>query len=156
MKKAETKLAELINKAKTDLANLTFEEAQVIFKAGHRPTEFNSPPDYLLRWYAQYRAADELKDIDAINERVNKGKSESPDQDENYREPLSIDTTKTVKIQLSWGGDGDGFKLEYSNDNELISGVYYWEDWGVYQEVSLSDEEADKVAAFYYIEALNY
>lgn len=123
MKKSnEKKLAELLKKAQENVNALTFEEAQIIFKAGNRPTQFSSPPEYLLRWYAEHRAQDELNDIDKINERVNKGESESADQDEYYREPLSIETTKTIKIQLSWGGDGDGFKLEYTDDNELIGG----------------------------------
>lgn len=32
-----------------------------------------------------------------------------------------------------------------------MSGVYYWADWGVYQEVRLSEEELDSVDSVYSI-----
>lgn len=86
---------------------------------------------------------EELKRIQKLSQ-----KSE-PWEDEDHREPLSVDTTKEVKILLSWGGPEDGFKLRFSNDDELLGGVYYRADWGEYKESDLTDEEADEVFNYY-------
>ena len=65
-----------------------------------------------------------------------------------YREPLSIDKTEEIKILLSWGGGEDGYKLRFK-DNDLISGVYYYADWGVYEEVDLNEDELNLIFDFY-------
>lgn len=91
---------------------------------------------------------DELKDIVAIQEAMNTNKIESQNDSESYREPLEISLTKEIKILLSWGGPADGFKLQYK-DNELTGGVYFWQDWGTYDEAELTDEEAETVRDFY-------
>lgn len=64
-------------------------------------------------------------------------------------EPLTIDREILIHIQLSTGGPGDGFKLRYSTDAELIGGVYYFADWYDYAERILSYEEAERVAEAY-------
>lgn len=69
-------------------------------------------------------------------------------ESEEYREPLSLDVTIEVKILLSCGGPGDGFKLRFSN-GELLGGVYYMADWGEYKEENLLSDEAQKVYDFY-------
>ena len=71
------------------------------------------------------------------------------EDNENNREPLSIDTTIIKKILLSWGGGSDGFKLYFSKDKELLSGVYFMADWGEYEENELTAEEAEEVFNFY-------
>ena len=86
---------------------------------------------------------EEIKRIDTLS------LLDGPQESEEYREPLSIDIIKEVKILLSWGGGEDGFKLRFTKENELIDGVYYLADWGEYEEIKLSDEEADKVFNFY-------
>lgn len=68
---------------------------------------------------------------------------------EEYREPLSIDVIKEVKILLSWGGGEDGFKLRFVSGNELLGGVYYMADWGEYEEIELGDDEAQMIYDFY-------
>ena len=73
---------------------------------------------------------------------------EEPEEKDEYREPLSIDVTKEVKILLSWGGGEDGFKLRFK-DNDLLGGVYYMANWGEYEEVEMTEEEADKIQDFY-------
>jgi len=74
---------------------------------------------------------------------------EEPYNDEGYREPLCIDTRIEKDIVLSTGGPADGFKLIFSVDKELLSGVYYRADWGEYSESSLSEDEAEMVYHFY-------
>lgn len=78
-------------------------------------------------------------------------KLDEPQSHEEYREPLSVDVIKEVKILLSWGGPEDGFKLRFDNENNLINGVYYEANWGEYQEVELTEEELDTVDNFYYV-----
>ncbi len=99
-----------------------------------------------LKKYAQYRKEREFLRINKLNGIEDSEERENSDEN---REPLSFDIEKVVKIQLSWGGDGDGYKLTFDKENNLISGVYYWEDWGVYEEINLSDEEVDEVYSLY-------
>jgi len=70
------------------------------------------------------------------------------ENNENYREPLSIEREEVFKILLSWGGGEDGFKLVFKDD-ELLSGVYYCADWGQYEEVELNEEELSLIYDFY-------
>lgn len=74
---------------------------------------------------------------------------ENPEESEEYRSPLSIDKTIEVKILLSWGGPEDGFKLTFSEEKELLYGVYYRATWGEYKETPLLEEEAQMVFDFY-------
>jgi hypothetical protein len=85
----------------------------------------------------------EIERIKALN------KLENPTDSDEYREPLSIEVFKEVKILLSWGGPEDGYKLTFDKDNELIYGVYYRADWGQYEEVSLNEEELQIVYDHY-------
>ena len=75
----------------------------------------------------------------------------SPYEHEEYWEPLSMTREILVEIQLSTGGDADGFKLVFDENYNVMKGVYYWADWGVYEEVSLSDEELEAVDNLYYV-----
>lgn len=68
---------------------------------------------------------------------------------EDYREPLGMDVIKEVNILLSWGGSSDGYKLKFNSDNELMSGVYWYSDWGTYSEKTLTDEQLDIVTEIY-------
>lgn len=98
----------------------------------------------------------EIERIDNINKKERGDKSNfdedvSPyerENDEEYREPLSIEKEEVFKILLSWGGGEDGFKLVFKN-KEILRGVYYCADWGEYQEVELNEEELGKVFNFY-------
>ena len=87
---------------------------------------------------------EELKNIREINAK----NLEEKETDENYRDPLEITLNKEILISLSWGGPADGFKLKYRQD-ELIGGIYYWQDWGTYDESDLTIDEAREVEDFY-------
>lgn len=106
--------------------------------------------DQDLREYALYRKNGEIEGIkDLLSDiRVSDGVI-SPDEHDEYREPLAFSKEIVIDIQLSTGGDADGFKLSFNETYELISGVYYWADWGVYEEIKLSYEELDSVDALY-------
>lgn len=88
-----------------------------------------------------------MKDLEALQ------KLDDPQADENYRDPLCIDTHVIKKILLSTGGPEDGFKLTFDivdgKQLELSYGVYYRADWGEYQESTLSESEAQTVYDFY-------
>lgn len=90
----------------------------------------------------------ELKTIAEIKKDLSKNKVESQEQHEDYREPLEITKREEIKIGLSWGGPADGFKLTYYK-GELQSGVYYWQDWGTYDEIDISIQEAEEIEDFY-------
>jgi len=92
----------------------------------------------------------EIKNIKIIQSAENEDDEDYQKEDDGlYREPLSIDKTTTIKILLSWGGGEDGYKLTFSNDKELLRGVYYMADWGEYVEVELSEEELNLIYDFY-------
>jgi|SRR5690606_217564 len=107
-------------------------------KAGYTQNE--------LREYAFYRKEKEMERLQNLN---NIEDTEEREESEENREPLSFEIEKTIKILLSWGGDSDGYKLTFDKENELISGVYFWSDWGVYEEVELSEEELNSVYDLY-------
>jgi len=86
--------------------------------------------------------SEELKTIKKLS------KLDEPQDHEDYREPLSFDTTMEIKVLLSWGGPEDGYKLRY-REGELVGGVYYKADWGEYEEIELTDQEAETIADFY-------
>lgn len=98
-----------------------------------------------LKEYARYRKNKDIKNIQSI---LSEQKIESPEDHEEYREPLSFSKQTVIHILLSTGGDADGYKLTFDEDT-LISGVYYWADWGVYEEVGLTDEETEIVDRLY-------
>ena len=70
-------------------------------------------------------------------------------EQEQFREPLIIEKNITIIVLLSWGGGEDGYKLVFSKDKELLRGVYYKANWGVYNEVELNEEELDLIYNIY-------
>lgn len=103
-----------------------------------------------LKEYALYRKNDEIEDIKKLfqDQSVVNGEKSVEEHNE-YREPLAFSKEAVIDIQLSTGGDADGFKLSFNEQNELMDGVYYWADWGVYEEVRLSNEELELVDTLY-------
>lgn len=102
-----------------------------------------------LREYALFRKQQEMKDINKVKrESIKKEIKEHED----YREPLAIDIEKIVSVCLSTGGDGDGFKFYFESGEDMpYKAFYYWEDWGCYEEIRLTDDERDLVADYYNI-----
>ena len=70
------------------------------------------------------------------------------EDNENFREPLSIENTTEIKVLLSWGGGEDGYKLRFE-DGDLLSGVYYMANWGTYNEMELNEEELNLIYEVY-------
>lgn len=93
-------------------------------------------------------AQEELKDLANLQEEANKN-DKAVDEIEGYREPLSMDTSIEVNILLSWGGPSDGYKLIFDKNQELISGVYWYADWGTYAETKLTDKQLQLVFNVY-------
>ena len=100
----------------------------------------------------RFVVASRIAEINNI-EKIRKWQSKHPDaevsENENYREPLSIDKKLEINILLSWGGPSDGFKLLFDDERELVSGVYWYADWGTYDEAQLDKEEMELVYDFY-------
>lgn len=117
----------------------------------------NSPEE--IESYAFKRAMQRLEEIREAEEKREKiedddelaeiEREQKLEELEEENEPLAIDWKYTLTIELSTGGDADGFILELDKNKEVISGKYYWADWGKYQEIDLEGDEADKVADFY-------
>ena len=105
--------------------------------------------DHEQRLYAEYRRAELMANVRQVIK-------DQPDgeytEDDNYRDPLAIMAEHSIKIELSTGGDADGVKLFFDYEYCLDRGVYYWADWGVYQEVEMTDDEARELLNFYCIE----
>ena len=70
-------------------------------------------------------------------------------EDEENRNPLEIQTEIKKRILLSWGGGSDGFDLYFSEEKELLRGIYFMADWGEYEESELNEKEAEMVFDFY-------
>lgn len=100
--------------------------------------------------YAYWRKCRELESVKRIlkDSKVESGEI-SPEELEDYREPLALSRNILVNVELSTGGDADGFKLTFSEEKELLCGVYYWADWGVYEEVNLQNSELDLIDQLY-------
>lgn len=94
---------------------------------------------------------DIIKEIDEIQEWRNKEENQEKDlsENENFRDPLWVDSYIVKKILLSTGGPEDGFKLTFNQEKELLYGVYYRADWGTYEESNLSKDEAQLIYDFY-------
>ena len=90
----------------------------------------------------------EIKNIKELDKK-NTEENESIQENENFRQPLSIDTNIIKKILLSWGGGEDGYKLTFSKEKELLRGVYYMADWGQYEEVELNEDELNLIYEVY-------
>src|SRR5947208_845131 len=64
----------------------------------------------------------------------------SDEQRESLREEfttdvLSVEPLRALKITLSWGGPSDGYRLLFDTDDEqALSGVYWYADWFTYAE----------------------
>jgi len=64
-------------------------------------------------------------------------------------EPLSLRRLTEITLPLSWGGPGDGFKLYLNEAGKVESGLYYWEDWGTYEQEGLQEKEWRQVANYF-------
>ncbi len=62
---------------------------------------------------------------------------------------LCLNVLTEVEIQLSTGGDADGFKIWFNSSKEAVRGVFYWADWGQYAEQPLTEEELNKIIDFF-------
>ncbi len=93
-----------------------------------------------------------MEEIAASRKWTEENDDKMPEDNENHREPLCIDTQIVKKIVLSTGGPEDGVKLFFDTmdgKKELSYGVYYRADWREYEESTLSDDEAQTVFDFY-------
>lgn len=124
------------------------------------PTEKSNYTKNDLVNYANYRKKKEFESIEKVENKLSQNnidvidKGDEPIERESleeYREPLEITENKIFNILLSTGGDSDGFKIEIQNEGDVVGGVYYWANWGVYEEVILTQEEAQRVAEYYSI-----
>jgi len=98
------------------------------------------------RIYAIQRADEAIQEVKRILRERENGK----DLEEiEAREPLAIEKRRRLIIELSTGGDADGFILDFDESGELIEGAYYWADWGQYEEIPLRYKEAEEVIDAY-------
>lgn len=121
-------------------------------KYQERPTIKSNYTKEDLKNYAKYRKSQEIKTIkNVLNDSKVLNGDIATDEHEEYREALALSREIVIDIQLSTGGDADGFKLTFNEHKELQSGVYYWADWGVYEEIILLDDEIELVDSLYMV-----
>jgi len=113
-----------------------------------RPTLKEKYTTAELREYASWRKDQELAALRRVLEHDRRSGNVT-EAHKDYRNPLGIEIRTELVIQLSWGGDGDGYKLLFDRSGDVLSGLYFWEDWFVYEEVPLSRAELDSVCAAY-------
>jgi hypothetical protein len=99
------------------------------------------------RRYAVQRLKEEVERLKKAKEEIERGRD--IEEIEEVRQPLAISAGYQLTIELSCGGDADGFILYYNENKELEGGVYYWADWGQYEEIDLWNEEAELVEMVY-------
>lgn len=100
--------------------------------------------------YAFYRKRKEIEDAKMLfGDKDIKEGHKSVWEHEDYREPLSIAKQIVAEVLLSTGGDADGFKFTFDDEKNLLYGVYFWSDWGAYEEVALSDNELELIDRLY-------
>lgn len=97
--------------------------------------------------HARRQLREEIESLERIKKELEEGKE--IEEIEEMKEPLAITSGYHITIELSTGGPADGFILYYSEHKELVDGVYYWADWGVYREVPLRNEEIELVEQVY-------
>lgn len=73
--------------------------------------------------------------------------TEAADAAEEAREeldmlPLSVETTKTIRVLLSTGGPADGLNVELDRDGNVSRVVYWFADWFDYAETVVTDENS--------------
>ena len=120
-----------------------------------RPTTKHTYTKEDLQQYAVYRKNLALNTLQKLlRKKAVRTGEQSIDEQEEYQEPLAIDRYTELRIQLSTGGDGDGYRITTDREGEIVKGVYYWEDWGVYEEVPLSKEELATISEAYYIKSI--
>lgn len=78
-----------------------------------------------------------------------KEKDISPDESEHAPQPLSLDVKVEKNLTLSWGGPSDGFKFYYNEEGDELDAVYWYADWGTYEEINLSGKEKMLVKELY-------
>ncbi len=113
-------------------------------KGGYKPAE--------LQIYARHRADEQLTNISNVLIDYCEDKVETVEEHDEHREPIEMSERREFLVRLSWGGDGDGFKIITDVWGEPVSGIYFWEDWGVYEEVPLSNDELRMVYNYYNID----
>lgn len=101
--------------------------------------------------YAFQRAMEAIKNVEKESQKLENDELEDEEREaiREENELLDISYDYRLKLMLSTGGDADGFILYYNKDKDLEGGVYYWADWGEYEEVGLKDDEAEAVERLY-------
>ena len=56
--------------------------------------------------------------------------------------PLSVETTRTIRVLLSTGGPADGLNVELDRDGNVSRVVYWFADWFDYAETVVTDEDS--------------
>ena len=91
--------------------------------------------------------AEELKPRELrerMRERVSLFTTDDEEREAALHNVLSITYLREYNVLLSWGGPSDGFKLYWDPESgEWVRGVYWYADWGTYQETGLEDSEID-------------
>ena len=103
---------------------------------------------------ARQRVENKLNAMRELQGRANSGSEAEREeaQEEISGYALGVSKLIEVTIELSTGGDADGFKVYLDGEGEAVKGVFYWADWGQYAEYALTDEELSEVASFFYLE----
>lgn len=84
-----------------------------------------------------------IKEIEELEEAYDSYDDEKiEEKEEEFRNSiLSIDKRIVYKISLSTGGPSDGFKITIDPETkEVIDIVYWYADWGYYEEFQLDED----------------
>jgi len=113
--------------------------------------ETNKPGATQLKEYVKFRKHQTIKTMKKIRKDMNNGLIECDNDHKEYREPLSLNSSRTLNLLLSTGGDEDGFKFFINNNNEIYKTIYYWKDWRISEFIKLTKAEQALVIDFYII-----
>ena len=83
-----------------------------------------------------------LKDILKANKNDKK-------RNDYYDSILSIDTYKTIRVCLSWGGPADYLEMTIDQNNEIVEAKYILQDWFDSAELPLNDEVINELQSLF-------
>lgn len=80
---------------------------------------------------------------------ADRGEPWTAEDDDEYRDPLSLEVKRSVRILLSTGGPGDWIDVDVDEQGSILGGSYHNQDWFDHAEVELDDEELRLVETIY-------
>ncbi len=77
------------------------------------------------------------------------------DNDDERLEPLALDVSRTIRIEVSWGGPQEYFDVKFQKTDDrsdcwaVVSSSFHYLDWTTHETYDLTDDETDKLVEYF-------